>query len=228
MKSTTKALIRFGLVLVACCAAFPQDEGDDNPRGNVNLGMPLSAPLNPMGRFTNLGLGITTGAGYNFTRRHGVVGEFMWNHLFVPDDALATIRSASQDSSITGSGELYAFTGNYRFELRGKSLGTYFIAGGGWYHRTAELSRRVTTGKNITCDPTWNWWGFSCSSETVVGDQTLAASSSSALGVNGGIGFTTRVGEEAPYRVYVESRYHYAPTKRINTQLVTVTVGIRY
>jgi hypothetical protein len=45
--------------------------------------------------------------------------------------------------------------------------------------------------------------------------------------VNGGVGFTIRVGE-APYRFYVESRYHYAPTKNINTQLVAVTVGFRY
>lgn len=227
MSSTTKILIGFGLVLIACCTAFSQDEGDDDPRGNVNLGMPISAPVNPMARFTNLGLGLTTGGGYNFTRRHAVVGEFMWNHLFVPGSALAPIRSAAQDPSISGSGELLAFTGNYRFELRGRSLGTYFIGGGGWYYRTADLSHKVTTSKNITCEPTWIWWGFSCSSGTVTSNQTIAGSSSSTFGINGGIGFTARVGE-APYRVYVESRYHYAPTKGINTQLVAITVGIRY
>jgi hypothetical protein len=61
----------------------------------------------------------------------------------------------------------------------------------------------------------------------VTADQTLRSSSSSAFGANGGIGFTVRVGD-APWRVYVESRYHYAPTHRINTQLVITTVGIRY
>jgi hypothetical protein len=229
MKSTTKPLIAIGLVLVACCSAFAQDEdeGDDDPRGNVHLGMPIGAPLNPMARFTDLGWGVTTGGGYNFTRRHAVVIDFMWDHLFVPSSALAPIRSAFQDPTIGGSGNLFAFTGNYRFELRGKTLGTYFIGGGGLYYRNASLSRKVTTGNNITCEPTWSWWGFSCSSGIVTSNQTIASSSSSALGVNGGIGFTVRV-SEAPYRVYLESRYHYAPTKGINTQLVSITVGIRY
>lgn len=216
-----------GLLLVSCSAAFPQDEGDDNPAGNVHLGMPLGAPLNPMARFSDFGLGISTGGGYNFTRKHGVIGEFMWMHLFVPGDALSTIRSTSQDPTISGRGELYSFTGNYRFELRGKSLGTYLIAGGGLYYRTAELSHKVVTGNGVKCEPVWNWWGFTCSSGFVTGDQTIAGSSSSALGVNGGIGFTARV-SEAPYRVYVESRYHFAPTKSVNTQLVVLTVGIRY
>lgn len=227
MKRALKTLTVIGLMLMACCAGFSQDEGDDDPRGNVNLGMPLSAPLNPMGKFTNFGWGITIGSGYNFTRKHAVVGEFMWNHLFVPAGTLAPIRTALQNPDINGSGQLYALTGNYRFELRGKTRGTYLIAGGGLYHRAASLSQPVTTGSNITCEPTWEWWGFSCSSGAVNGNQTLRSSSSGAFGLNGGFGFTVRVGD-APYRVYVESRYHYAPTRGINTQLVTVTIGIRY
>jgi hypothetical protein len=45
--------------------------------------------------------------------------------------------------------------------------------------------------------------------------------------VNGGVGFTMRVGEP-PYRMYVESRYHYAPNRNISTQFLMVAVGIRY
>jgi hypothetical protein len=227
MKRILTALSVVGLLLMACCAVYSQDEGDDNPRGNVNLGISLSVPLNPMGQVTNFGWGITVGSGYNVTRKHAVVGEFMWNHLYVPSGVLAPIRAAVQNPDINGSGNLYAFTGNYRFELRGKVRGTYLIAGGGLYHRTAKLSQPVVTGVSIGCAPTWEWWGFSCSSGTVTSNQTLRSSSSSALGLNGGVGLTVRVGE-APYRVYVESRYHYAPTRGINTQLVTVTVGIRY
>lgn len=227
MKHTLATVTVVGLLLSACYSAFSQGEGDDNPKGNVNLGVPFSAPLNPMGRVTNFGLGLSIGGGYNFTRRHGVVGEFMWNHLFVPAGTLAPLRAAVQNPDINGHGELYMLTGNYRFELRGKTLGTYFIAGGGLYHRTVSLSQPVTTGASISCEPTWEWWGFSCSSGTVTANQTLASSSSTAPGLNGGFGFTVRVGD-APYRVYLESRYHYAPMRGINTQLVTVTFGIRY
>jgi len=229
MTIIAKTLIGFIFIVLACGATFSQEEGDDNPRANTNLGFPISAHLNPMAPFTNFGMGFTAGAGYNFTRKHGLVGEFMWSHLFLSSSALNPIRFALQDPSVDGSGNLYALTGNYRFELRGKSLGVYFIGGGGLYHRAVSLSHKVTTGStNITCEPTFEWWGFSCTRGLVTSNQTILRSSLSSLGVNAGIGFTTRVGEEAPYRVYVESRYHYAPTKGISTQMVDITFGIRY
>jgi len=227
MNLATKAMIVTALLSIAHCNVYAQDDSDDDPRGNVNLGLPISAPLNPAGRFVNLGIGINVGAGYNFTRSHAVVGEFMWNGLLTNNGALAPLRVVSQNPDLNGSGNLYAFTGNYRFELRGRALGTYLIGGGGWYFRTAHLSRTVTTGSGIICTPVWLWWGFSCESGAVTADQTVASSTTHAFGVNGGIGFTARVGD-APYRMYVESRYHYVPSRGINTQLVVVTVGIRY
>jgi hypothetical protein len=204
-----------------------QDEPTDDPRANVNLGMPISAPLNPTAQVMHLGLGTTIGSGYNFTRRHAVIGEFMWNNLYPTNGALGPLRLVTHNADLSAGGNLFAFTANYRFELRGEALGTYLIAGGGWYYRNAHISQRFVTGSSITCNPTWLWWGFSCESGLVGAEQTIAHTSSNALGANGGIGFTARVGD-APYRVYVEARYHYAPSKGISTQLVAVTVGIRY
>jgi hypothetical protein len=228
MISATKAILALILLLtIAQCHVYAQDGGDDDPKGNVNLGMPISAPVNPFGQFVNLGIGTTMGGGYNFNRRHAFVSEFMWNHLSLTNGALAPIRVALQDPSINAGANLLAFTQNYRFELRGAVRGMYLIGGGGYYFRTSHLSRKVTTGSSITCTPTWLWFGFACESGSVTANQTLGSSSSHSLGVNGGFGFTARVGE-APYRVYVESRYHYAPGKGVNTHLVVVTVGIRY
>ncbi len=227
MNLVTKAIIVVTLLPIAHCDVYAQDDSDDNPKVTTNLGMPISVPLNPAGQFVNLGLGISVGAGYNFTRRHAVFGEFMWNGLLVDNGALAPIREALQNPNISGSGNLFALTGNYKFELRGRALGTYLIGGGGWYWRTAGLSETVTTSSGITCTPVWLWWGFSCQSGTVTADQTIAHSTLHSFGMNGGIGFTARVGA-APYRMYVESRYHYAPTKGIHTQFIAVSVGIRY
>jgi hypothetical protein len=223
----TRAVIAV-ISLVLCGSSLcAQDEGDDNPRANTNLGFTITAPLNPTGQFANLGLGTNIGAGYNFTRRHAVVGEFMWNSLFIDGSALNHIRQATGNPGINSSSNVLAFTGNYRFELRGKVRGTYLIGGAGWYYRNAHLSQKITSGEMIMCTPVWLWWGFSCQSGTVTANQTVAGSASNSLGINGGIGFTARVGD-APYRIYVESRYHYAPTKGISTQLATITVGIRY
>jgi hypothetical protein len=223
----TKAVISVIALVLSGVSLCAQDEGDDNPRANTNLGLTITAPLNPTGQFVDLGLGTNIGAGYNFTRRHAVVGEFMWNHLFVNSSALNQIRQVTGNPDINSSSNVFAFTGNYRFELRGKAVGTYLIGGAGWYYRNAHLSQKITTGETIACTPVWLWWGFSCQSGTVTANQTIAGSASNSMGVNGGIGFTARVGD-APYRIYVESRYHYAPTKGVSTQLATITVGIRY
>src|SRR5437762_13296163 len=50
-----------------------------------------------------------------------------------------------------------------KLELRGKAVGTYFIGGGGWYYRTASLSRPVPDGTTIGCVPAWVYWGYECS-----------------------------------------------------------------
>ncbi|MFZ0296271.1 MAG: outer membrane beta-barrel protein [Candidatus Sulfotelmatobacter sp.] len=227
MTFPTKTIIVITVMMIAFCGVRAQDEGDDDPKGNVNLGLPISAPVNPTAQFVNVGVGATLGAGYNFTRRHAVVGEFMWNHLSLNNAAVAPLRAAFQNPGINAGSNLLAFTGNYRYELRGAVRGLYFIGGGGYYIRKFHLSQKVITGSNITCTPTWLWYGLACESGSVTADQALGSSSSHNLGVNGGIGFTARVGD-APYRVYVESRYHYAPGRGVSTTLVAVTIGIRY
>ena len=228
MNSSACRLLVLGLILVSVKAIRAQgEEENDNPKFNTNLGFPISAPLNPMAQFAGAGTGVIYGAGYNFTRRHGVVGEFMWDWLNPGGGALTPVRFALQLNDISAHSNLYTLTANYRFELRGRALGIYFIGGGGWYVRKSGLSQVVVTSTTVTCTPVWLWWGAACSSGIVTANQTLLRFSSSALGGNAGIGFTARVGD-APYRMYVETRYHYANTRTINTQLVVATVGIRY
>jgi opacity protein-like surface antigen len=201
--------------------------GNDDPSFTDNLGMTISLPVQPTSQFVSAGLGINLGAGYNFDRHNALVGEFMWNWLYPSDGALEALRAAAQTPNIDGHGNLYALTANYKYELRGKLLGAYLIGGGGWYHRTTSLTMQIPSGTPAVCNPIWFWWGYSCSSGILTKNITVASSSSSAFGVNAGIGFTIRVGEP-PYRFYVESRYHYAPTKNISTQVVAFTFGFRY
>jgi hypothetical protein len=204
------------LLVVSCCSICmrAQDDFDENSKLNTNLGMPLTVPVNPTARFTNFGWGATIGAGYNITRRNAFVGEFMWNRLYPSNSALAPLRLALHSHSLNGHGNLFALTGNYRYELRGRSLGAYLIGGVGFYHRTV-------------CTPEWIFWGFTCTSGVVSSDQTLASSSSGAAGFNGGMGFTIKTGEPR-YRIYVEARYHYAATSPNNTQLIPITFGVRF
>jgi len=228
MKSYGRIAVQ--LVLIAACTSWvnAQEEYGEDMRLNTNLAFTLTAPLNPIARFANFGWGTTVGAGYNFSRRHAFVGEFMWNRLYPSSETLAPLKLALHSGDLHGHSDLYAFTANYKFELRGRTLGTYFIGGTGFYYRTTTLSQNVVTGTATTCTPVWLFWGFSCSQGSVSEDQTLASGSSGALGFNGGMGFTVKVSSEPRYRMYFEARYHYAPTSRVNTQVVPVTIGIRF
>jgi hypothetical protein len=173
------------------------------------------------------GWGLVAGAGYNFNRRNALVGEIMWDRFYVGEGALAPLRTVAQAAGLDGKASLIALTGNYRYELRGNSGGVYFIAGGGGYFRHTSLSTEVASGVGTTCDPSWLWWGYSCTTGVVDVNQTITSKTIAALGVNAGVGFTARVGEP-PYRLYVESRYHYVPHKDLNSQFVILTFGIRF
>lgn len=203
------------------------EEANDNPRGNVHLGLPIAIPLNPTARAVHLGFGVVVGGGYNFNRRNAAITEFMWNDLFPTNEALAKVRTALDDPSVNASSGIMTFGEDYRFEMRGKNLGAYFMGGGGLYYRHTNLSHKVTTGESITCTPDLEWWGFTCTKGEVIANQTIQSWSATAGGVDGGVGFTARVGE-APYRFYVESRYRYSPNSRINLSLINISFGIRY
>ncbi len=226
MKFGINILLWMCLVVVPSSIHAQFEPGNDDPSFTDNLGMTISLPVRPTSQYATSGLGTAAGAGYNFDRRNALIGEFMWNWLYPTDAALQPLRVAIQSPNISGHGNLFALTANYKFELRGKLLGAYLIGGGGWYHRTTSITKQIPTGTSI-CNPIWLWWGYNCSSGIVTTNLTVANSSSSAFGANGGIGFTIRVGE-APYRFYVESRYHYAPTRNVSTQLVAFTFGFRY
>lgn len=180
------------IVLVYCTPLHAQDESD---KINANLGGSMTVPVSS--QFTSIGWGTVAGAGYNFSEHHSIVGEFMFNRLYLTD------QSIQAASAVDGHTDVYSITGNYRYELRGKTFGTYFIGGGGWYYRTTSFNMPLST------------------------TSALATSNSSAFGGNGGIGFTVKVGEPS-YRFYVEARYHYAPHKNATTEFVPITVGIRY
>jgi hypothetical protein len=219
-----KILVGMSLVLLVCSTLHAQDDSD---KINSNIGGTVSLPLNPTSNFVKTSWGFVVGAGYNFSTHHSVVGEFMWSVLYPSDSSLEPIRVASNDNSITGHINLYALTGNYRYELQGKRLGAYFIGGGGWYFRTLGFKKPAMSGSNTPCTPPWVWWGFTCASGTVIANQTRGSYDSSVFGGNVGGGFTIKVGDSGD-RIYIEPRYHYAPTKNITTKLIEVTVGIRY
>ncbi len=228
MKSAPIVISMIVIAVVFAGPLFAQNEPEENTKINSNLGLVVNVPLGSTSDIIHTGWGVDTGVGYNFDRRNAVIPEFMWNRVFANTDQLQPLLAFAQGAGgLKGTTDLIVLSGNYRFELRGRLLGAYLIAGGGWYHLSSNLSRTVTSGTSVTCTPVWLWWGFTCTSGVVTSNQTIASASASAWGGNAGIGTTVRVGE-APYRLYFESRVHYVPNRHMNTKFVQVTMGIRY
>jgi Outer membrane protein beta-barrel domain len=220
-------LLCVGIATFAVNAWAQGGPGNDDPSITSSLGIPLSVPLSPTSQHVSFAAGISVAVGYNLNRRNALAGEFMWNGLIPTNATLVPIRADLGTTNVNGHGNVYAFTGNYRFELRGNKLGVYVIGGPGWYYRTVWLSKPVPAGTTISCDRAWLWWGYDCAAGPIVTNSTKVHGDAGALGVSGGLGFTVRVGE-APYRMFAESRYHFAPTGSISTKLLIFSVGIRY
>lgn len=229
MHNSYRLLITACLIAFLCGSlAYAQNEYDENSKLNTNLGFPVTVPVGQTSELAKLGTGIVAGVGYNFNHNNAFVGEFMWNWLYPTDASLTPLRTALQTTDLNGHSNLYVLTGNYRLETRGKRFGVYLIGGGGLYYRNASLSKTITPPAGTPCTAVWTWWGFSCSSGTVIVAQTHSSFSSAVFGGNAGAGFTVKVGDEARYRLYFEARYHYAPTSDVTIRLIPITTGIRF
>ena len=215
------------LIIITLCCPYTLSAQEGSDKINSNLGMSMTLPVSATGQYAGNGWGVTGGVGYNFSPHHAFIGEFLWNRLYATNYAMAPINAAYQSGGVDGQSNLYAVTANYRYEVRSKRFGTYFIGGAGWYYRYNHLSRPVTIPAGTGCTPALLWWGGKCSTGSLAADQKLGSYGSNVFGGNVGVGLTVKVGEPS-YRLYVESRYHYAPTQHVSTQLVDITVGIRY
>jgi hypothetical protein len=228
-----KKQTRYAACVIICTLLwiFPVAAQESPPstfrRLNSNAAFNISVPVNQTSQYASTAWGFTYGAGYNFNQQHAVFGEVMWNTLYPTNQALAPIRAMAQYSNINAHGNLVALTANYRLQFEGKTYGTYLVVGGGMYYRQASLSQTVAAGESVTCSPAWLWWGFTCSSGVVTGNQSLASFSSIAPGGNIGIGFTVAI-PDSGYRFYIESRYHYAANKGVATQLIPIAIGVRF
>jgi hypothetical protein len=212
------------VVMSAFCAHILQ--GQDS-KITTNLGMGMTVPVGSTANLAGSSVNVVVGIGYNLDKHHSIIGQFMWAGLPADKQSLRPIYAVANRNDISGSSNLFALTANYRYRVQGNVFGVYWIGGGGMYYRRAALSQEVVVGTGTVCGPVWSWWGYSCVDGSVSADQTLVSTGSTAFGGNAGMGLTIRINEEG-YKFYVEPRYHYAPTKNVSTQLMTITLGFAW
>ena len=193
-------------------------------RLNFNIGGGLSVPLNPTARYAGVSGNGTSGVGVNFDKYNAVEGDFLWVGL--PPNFAVARPNFRPDVSVN----LFALTGQYRFHLDSineSPFGFYLLAGGGWYYRLTDISRRFFVPPQTPCQPVFNWWGLACDANGFVFGSGSRSAGSSAGGVNGGVGFTIRFAHTG-WKFFAESRYHYVWSTFVPTTFVPITFGFRY
>ena len=192
----------------------------EQPEFTAFFGGGIGTPLNPTSNFAGLSGTFEAGAGYNLDRHQSIVGQFMWQGLPPNRRALLPL------STINVSNNLYSLTANYVYQVSGARFGGYFIGGGGWYYRYAQLKNNVVVPGTV-CQPAFTWWGYVCEGGFVAAENTVATRGNSAFGGNGGVGFTIRL-SDTDVKFFTEARYHYAGTRGVSTQVIPVSFGVRF
>jgi Outer membrane protein beta-barrel domain len=207
--------------LLSAAWVLPLCAQPEDGKLNVSIGGGLSIPLNPTANFAGVGGTFLGGGGYNINKHNAILGQFMWNGL--PPSIPARAQLLGGDASIN----LYSLTANYQYRGDfGSTFGYYVIAGGGWYYRHAAISKTTSFPAPVVCSPYYDWYGYGCSDGFV--DFTRgAAKGTSSAGVNGGVGFTVRV-KDSRWKFFIESRYIYANSRTISSQVSPVTFGMMF
>jgi hypothetical protein len=215
------------------------------------LGAGFTAPSGATGHNLTASYRFQAGAGYNFSKKIGVIAQFDYDHFGLPGSVIAAQQTLYQSLQITDSnGNLISISGldanshiwsltlNPIFTvLQGERTSAYVVAGGGFYRKTVNFTL-PTTG--YYCD----YYGFCYQ---VTSNQNFDSYTNGAGGVNGGLGFTYKIGRFSNEKFFAEARYVWIDNQKINltaqqaaaqgnyypkandrTSYFPVTVGIRW
>jgi len=209
------------LFLLLVCAAVSGFSQPEPSKFNFNIGGGFGLPQGNLGNFANTGGTFVVGGGLNLGPVLGVNAEYMYQDL-PPKDAVVAATGAPDGSARSNS-----LTANLILRSpEAHKAGGYIIGGGGWYHRSWELTRpSISVG--TVCLPTYAFWGVVCDNGLVESTTELASGSSNGGGWNVGAGVTYRLGESHA-KIYSEVRYHVAYYNTLDTRILPITFGVRW
>jgi Outer membrane protein beta-barrel domain len=221
-----RTLLTIALLSAVCTIPTQAQSRNEEGEFNFSIGGGLSVPLNPTANYVDYSGSFVAGGGRNFGQHNAIVGQFMWAGLPPPSFLPPALSTIAEQNGLSSRGNLYNISVDYKYRSGfGKIFGVYLLAGGGWYYRRVSLSEGISIPNDTVCQPIWLWYGFTCSNGFV--NTIRANAGTGSFGVNAGIGFTLRI-KDTPWKFFMESRYNYAPTRNINTQVVPVTFGFAY
>ena len=189
----------------------------------------FTAPVGNTGHgWETYGYNIKAGAGWNFTKRLGVLVEYQWNRDKIPGSTLSQLALASGSSvPFGGNVNTWSFTLDpiFYFPVT-KKAGAYITGGGGFYRKVTNFTEPVL--------------GLVCYYYCYLGyfPATIAHSSSNQGGLNIRAGlYWKALGEDSNAKLFAEAGYLWVdspvaspadPYGSGTSSLVPVTFGIRF
>ena len=199
-------------------------------------GAGLNVPVGNTGKFYTPSYTITAGAGYNFNKMFGVLGEFHYDHTGLTGGAIATEynnainsggASASDLVGLDANAHFIAITANpvVTFSNDRSKFGAYITAGGGYYRKTTNFTLPAL--------------GTDSFGDVFSTNQNVDSATANGVGANGGLGLTYKLSSFSSERLFLEARYHWIsinsanntdffPYNRRNTEYIPITAGIRF
>jgi hypothetical protein len=195
----------------------------------IVAGAGFTAPVgNTAHGWETYGYNIKAGAGWNFTKRLGVLLEFQWNRDKIPGSTLTQLAIASgSPTPLGGNVNTWSFTLDpiYYIPVTHRT-GVYVTGGGGFYRKVTNFTAPELT---LICY-------FYCYPGYV--PTTVAHSSSNQGGLNIRAGFYWKpMGEDSNMKFFAEAGYLWVdspvaspsdPYGSGTSSLVPVTFGIRF
>jgi hypothetical protein len=226
-----------------------------NPDGSAKytflVGGGFTLPVGGSHNYLATSYNIQAGASRNFNKKFGVQAEFDWanfgmqtatlNNLLAIYDGppiFATDQNGNPLSQIGGSSHVWSFTLDPIMNFyTSDTWGAYVIGGGGFYHKTANITTPAIEEEDTFFGP-----------EEFEANQTIDKYTSNAFGVNAGVGATYKFSRFASMKFYVEARYAYTfnsprtfsfgdvngngfnvfPQNSAKTGFIPVTFGVRF
>lgn len=210
---------------------------DGSSKIAIVAGAGLTLPVGDTSTFYTPSYTITGGAGWNFSKMFGILGELHYDHMNLSSTSLAyqyanyvTYAGATANdlAGLDGNAHVFALTVNpivnFSGADRGSRLGAYITGGPGFYHKAT----------NFTLPTQINTYYYS-----YITPQTFDTYSANGFGLNGGGGLTYKMGEFSSTRLFVEARYNWVkigsnnnadffPYNRRDTRYIPITFGIRF
>ena len=205
-------------------------------------GAGMVLPVGNTGKYYTPGFDVLVGAGLNFSKMFGILGEFRYDHMGVTGGAINTefnnLVAYLQPYGYTAA-NLAGFDANSHmlsitvdpvvsFASDRSKLGAYVTGGVDFYKKTTNFTLPAAqTGCN----------NYYCS--TYYTNYNFDTASANSFGTNAGFGLTYKISEFSTERLFIEARYNWLKINsmpnndffiynRRNSEYVPMTVGIRF